>query len=53
MIESALIWLGEHVVAASAFGIAAIAVGLIIYLGHDLPAPLVEEDEHARSKFIG
>jgi hypothetical protein len=52
MIENALIWLGENVVAASAFGIAAIAVGLIIYLGHDLPAPPVDEDEHAKNRFI-
>jgi hypothetical protein len=53
MIANALVWIGEHAIAVSALGIAAIAIGLIIYAAHDIPAPPIEEDEHARSKFIG
>jgi hypothetical protein len=47
MIETALIWLGENMVAAAAFGIAAVVIGLIIYVAHDLPAPPVDDDDQS------
>jgi hypothetical protein len=51
MIANALVWIGEHGAAALAFGVAAIAVGVIIYVAHDIPAPPIEEDEHAKNPF--
>ena len=47
MIADALVWIGENPVAFCAFGIAALVIGLIIYVAHDLPPP-VDEDEHSK-----
>ena len=52
MISDVLVWIGENPGTFSAFGISALVIGLIIYVAHDIPPP-IEEDEHARSRFIG
>jgi hypothetical protein len=50
MIANALVWIGEHAIVVSAFGIALIVIGLIIYVAHDVPPP-DDEDEHAKNPF--
>lgn len=44
-----LVWIGDHAVAVSAFGIAALVLGLIVYVAHDIPSPPIDdEDEHSK-----
>lgn len=52
MIADALVWIGEHALAVSFVGVAALALGLAMYCAKEFPTVSQQEDEHARDGFI-
>jgi hypothetical protein len=44
MIEQALIWVGENIGAVVCMAVAALAIGVVIYVATDIP-PYAEDDD--------